>query len=127
MAALQIIANDVNEKPSTRSEASGLLISLDSMETCFLSLLWNDILDRFNKVSQSLQSEVGFLSIMSHHLSRRTHQEESDAESITSYTGFRGFALTNVATSSTMANELRQVTHMMLHKRWRSGSNSSTS
>ncbi|GLV46475.1 hypothetical protein CBL_20805 [Carabus blaptoides fortunei] len=42
------------------------------------------------------------------------YQEESDAESITSYTGFRGFAPTNVATSSTMTNELRQVTHMML-------------
>uniref|UniRef100_T1IKZ5 Uncharacterized protein n=1 Tax=Strigamia maritima TaxID=126957 RepID=T1IKZ5_STRMM len=49
MAALQIIANDANEKPSTRSEASGLLNSLYSMETCFLSLLWNDILEKFNK------------------------------------------------------------------------------
>ena len=56
IAALQIIANDANEKPSTRSEASGLLNSLDSMKTCFLSLLWNDILERFNKVSKSLQS-----------------------------------------------------------------------
>lgn len=56
LAALQIITNDASEKPATCSEASDLLNSLESMETCFLALFWNDIQERFNTVNKKLQS-----------------------------------------------------------------------
>ncbi|XP_050521721.1 zinc finger MYM-type protein 1-like [Daktulosphaira vitifoliae] len=56
MAVLKIITCDMSEKPSTRFEASGLLNHFDSLEMCFPTLLWNDVLERFNKVSKSLQS-----------------------------------------------------------------------
>ncbi|CAG2057342.1 unnamed protein product [Timema podura] len=56
MATLQIIARGTNEKPAMRYRASGLLNSLNSLETCFLTLLWKDVLERFNRVRKSLQS-----------------------------------------------------------------------
>nr|CAD7605936.1 unnamed protein product [Timema genevievae] len=56
MATLQIIARSTNEKPAMRYRASGLLNSLNSLETCFLTLLWKDVLERFNRVRKSLQS-----------------------------------------------------------------------
>ena len=37
-------------------EARGLLKQLNSLDTCFISLVWYDILERFNSVSSILQS-----------------------------------------------------------------------
>ncbi|KYN00128.1 Zinc finger MYM-type protein 1 [Cyphomyrmex costatus] len=56
LSALEDISEDTREKALTTSEASGILTNLNSLEYCFLALLWNDILDRFNKVSKILQS-----------------------------------------------------------------------
>ncbi|KAL4082431.1 hypothetical protein QTP88_029898 [Uroleucon formosanum] len=65
MEALKIIANDMSEKPSTRFEASGLLNCFGSLEMCFLTLVWNDVLERFNKVSKSLQSvDIGLGTVV---------------------------------------------------------------
>ncbi|KAL4152988.1 hypothetical protein QTP88_000821 [Uroleucon formosanum] len=65
MEALKIIANDMSEKPSTRFEASGLLNCFGSLEMCFLTLMWNDVLERFNKVSKSLQSvDIGLGTVV---------------------------------------------------------------
>ena len=56
ISVLHDISEDSNEKPQTRSEALGIYKSLQSLETCFISLFWNDILKRFNVVNKSLQS-----------------------------------------------------------------------
>ncbi|XP_018397554.1 PREDICTED: uncharacterized protein LOC108771226 [Cyphomyrmex costatus] len=56
LSALEDISEDTREKALTTSEASGILTNLNSLEYYFLALLWNDILDRFNKVSKILQS-----------------------------------------------------------------------
>lgn len=65
MEALKIIANDMSEKPSTFFEASGLLNCFGSLEMCFLTLMWNDVFERFNKVSKSLQSvDIGLGTVV---------------------------------------------------------------
>lgn len=46
---------NTNEKPLVRIEATGFLRSLNRLETIFTMELWGDILDRFEKVSQTLQ------------------------------------------------------------------------
>ena len=53
--ALEYYEDDTNEKPLVRSESSGLLKSLNRLETILMMALWCDILDRFEKVSQTLQ------------------------------------------------------------------------
>lgn len=53
--ALKVIANDETEKTVTRNEASGYLEKLSLLETAFLSVLWGDVLDRFNIASKTLQ------------------------------------------------------------------------
>lgn len=53
--ALEHYEDDTSEKPLVRSEASGLLRSLNRLETRLMMELWCDILDRFEKVSQKLQ------------------------------------------------------------------------
>lgn len=73
----------MSEKPSTRFETSGLLNSFSSLEMCFLTLLWNDVLERFNKVSKSLQSvniELGTVVELYHSLV--TYLEEIRKDSI---------------------------------------------
>ena len=54
--ALSEISDRVDEKAETRAEASGLLNSLNTLEICFIALVWNEILCRFHSVSKALQS-----------------------------------------------------------------------
>ncbi|XP_008185930.1 zinc finger MYM-type protein 1-like [Acyrthosiphon pisum] len=54
--ALQELVDSDNEKPLTRSEASGLLRNMKKLETAFMTSLWCDILQAFNNVSKKLQS-----------------------------------------------------------------------
>ena len=42
---------------NTRREAEGLSKKMESLETIFLTILWNDILERVNKTSKVLQSK----------------------------------------------------------------------
>ncbi|XP_029348364.1 uncharacterized protein LOC100568629 [Acyrthosiphon pisum] len=44
------------KKSITRSEANGLYLKLDCLETAIMATLWGDILERFNKTSKQLQS-----------------------------------------------------------------------
>lgn len=65
LEALRIIADDEREKATTRSEASGYLVKLQRLETAFLSILWGDLLPRFNISSKKLQSLETDLSTVS--------------------------------------------------------------
>jgi hypothetical protein len=51
LAALMQITDDTSEKPVSRSEAACIHASLYQLETCMTALFWNDILERFNRVS----------------------------------------------------------------------------
>lgn len=55
LLALEHYADDSTEKPLTRSEATGMLKSLNRLETTLMMELWCDILERIQKVSQTLQ------------------------------------------------------------------------
>lgn len=50
------ISEDCSEKPSTRCEAKGLLLKLNSLETALMATLWGDIMERFHLTSKQLQS-----------------------------------------------------------------------
>jgi len=54
--ALHKISNNINEKPSTKSEAVGLLKKINRLETVFMTIFWTNILERVNKTSKKLQS-----------------------------------------------------------------------
>lgn len=56
--ALYEISVDPTQKPTVQVEASGLEKKFEDFETTFLTVLWNDILERFDKVSNNLQSET---------------------------------------------------------------------
>lgn len=56
MKTLNEMANDVNEKAATRHDARALKEKLMSLETCFMTIIWGQILDTFNKVNKKLQS-----------------------------------------------------------------------
>lgn len=64
ISALHAISNDSTEKALTRNEAIALRRSLTNMDTCFLSILWNDILERFDKVNKQLQSVYTFSTLV---------------------------------------------------------------
>ena len=53
--ALQVIAEDVNQKPDTIHEAKCLLNDLSKKENVIMVGFWAVILDRINGVSKSLQ------------------------------------------------------------------------
>lgn len=55
LLALEHYADDSTEKPLTRSEATGMLKSLNRLETTLMMELLCDILERIQKVSQTLQ------------------------------------------------------------------------
>ncbi|OXU18012.1 hypothetical protein TSAR_015558 [Trichomalopsis sarcophagae] len=48
VSTLHEIAEDLNEKSLTRTEALGLYYSLATLEICFIALFWIDISNRFN-------------------------------------------------------------------------------
>ena len=60
--ALNFIAQNGHEKPTTRSEATGLQQKLQHLETAILVIVWNIILDRFNAASKKLQESNADLS-----------------------------------------------------------------
>ncbi|XP_065642178.1 zinc finger MYM-type protein 1-like [Hydra vulgaris] len=64
--ALSFIKDDKTEKSITRSEANGLYLKSDSLETAIIATLWGDILERFNKTSKQLQSvEIDLETVVS--------------------------------------------------------------
>ncbi|XP_065679772.1 zinc finger MYM-type protein 1-like [Hydra vulgaris] len=64
--ALSFIKDDKTEKSITKSEANGLYLKLDSLETAIMATLWGDILERFNKTSKQLQSvEIDLETVVS--------------------------------------------------------------
>lgn len=63
--ALTIISNDDREKAATRSEASSYLNQVQRLETAFLSIVWGNLLGRFNVTSKKLQSSEIDLSTVS--------------------------------------------------------------
>ncbi|XP_050516728.1 uncharacterized protein LOC126891593 [Diabrotica virgifera virgifera] len=56
VTVLKIIENDTTEKPVPRNEAKGIRIKLEKLETAFMVVFWNAILERLNKVSIQIQS-----------------------------------------------------------------------
>ncbi|KAI6649673.1 hypothetical protein LOD99_6677 [Oopsacas minuta] len=64
--ALQEIANDLQQKPSTRHEAENLSGTLSIWDTPLLKELWNQILHRINSVNKCLQDASLDLSATSY-------------------------------------------------------------
>lgn len=56
ITVLKMIENDSTEKPIPRNEAKGIRIKLEKLETAFMVVFWNAILERLNKVSVQIQS-----------------------------------------------------------------------
>ena len=54
--ALQVISGNPQEKPENRATAEGLCAVFTRIETAILLVLWNDVLERFNAASKTLQS-----------------------------------------------------------------------
>jgi hypothetical protein len=54
--ALHFYQNDPCEKPLIRNEACGILNGMYRLETALMLEIWTDILERFGKVSETLQS-----------------------------------------------------------------------
>lgn len=61
--SLKQISEDPTQKPAVQVEALGLENKFGNFEIAFLTILWNDILERFDKVSKSLQSETLNLAV----------------------------------------------------------------
>ena len=55
-AALLHIVQDPDQRADTQQEANDLHISLSYLDTVFMAVFWNIILERFNRVSMALQS-----------------------------------------------------------------------
>ena len=55
--ALDALAVDADQEWNTRREAEGLSKKMEKLETIFLTIFWNDILERVNKTSNILQSK----------------------------------------------------------------------
>ncbi|XP_068994068.1 uncharacterized protein [Neodiprion pinetum] len=53
--ALDDIAENASEKPSTKSEAEGLSQQFGLLETAIMVVTWSDILERFEETNKSLQ------------------------------------------------------------------------
>lgn len=58
MNVLDDIASDDLEKAETRHKANSLYNRMTKLETGFYSVLWGEVLERFDKTSKSLQSET---------------------------------------------------------------------
>ena len=55
--ALDSLACDVDQSQDTRLEAQSLSKKRDKLETVILNLFWNDVLNRFNGVSKTVQKQ----------------------------------------------------------------------
>ena len=51
------LACDVDQSQDTRLEAQSLSKKRDKLETVILNLFWNDVLNRFNGVSKTVQKQ----------------------------------------------------------------------
>ncbi|XP_050064321.1 zinc finger MYM-type protein 1-like [Aphis gossypii] len=56
LRALTTISEDKSVNVSTCCEAKGILKSIKTLKTSFMSIFWGDILERFNSCSKKLQS-----------------------------------------------------------------------
>ncbi|KAG5893641.1 hypothetical protein JTB14_015079 [Gonioctena quinquepunctata] len=56
ITVLKMIENYTTEKPVPRNEAKGIRIKLEKLETAFMIVFWNAILERLNEVSVQIQS-----------------------------------------------------------------------
>jgi hypothetical protein len=52
---LENINNDTEEKSDVRREAKSIMKTFLKFETAFMCVLWQTILERFNKISEKLQ------------------------------------------------------------------------
>lgn len=60
---LKNLSQDVSQTPETRVAAGGLSKQLGKFDTAFLTVLWNDLLMRIDKVSSNLQKkQLDFLA-----------------------------------------------------------------
>ena len=55
--ALDSVSAENEQEVNTRQEAEGLSMKMENLETIFLTILWNDMLERMNKTSKVLQSK----------------------------------------------------------------------
>jgi len=55
--ALDSLACDVDQSKDTWLEAQSLSKKMDKLETVILTLFWNDVLNRFNGVSKTVQKQ----------------------------------------------------------------------
>lgn len=62
-SALELIMEDNDQSPDTKLTAGSLKKSMGRFETVFLTHLWNDILQRINKVNKVLQKPTLTLSV----------------------------------------------------------------
>ena len=53
--ALEELRDDTEQKPECRLEATGLVKTMDNLETGIMAAIWDEILQRFNSVSLMLQ------------------------------------------------------------------------
>lgn len=63
-AALEKIAENPQEKPECRAVAEGLCNYFDRIEIAILLVVWNDILERFNAASKTMQSTSADLGMV---------------------------------------------------------------
>jgi hypothetical protein len=56
-SALNIIEEDASQSREARHEASSLIKRMKKLETVFLTIIWNEILNRFNETSKTVQKE----------------------------------------------------------------------
>ena len=64
MRVLNDIAEDINETSNARAEARGIIKRLNNLESCFITIIWHDIMIRFHAVSTTLQSTNTELSVV---------------------------------------------------------------
>lgn len=58
LKTLESIKDDCTEKPVTRNEAAGILFNLEKLETAVMVVVWNDFLERINKVNVQIQAST---------------------------------------------------------------------
>src|SRR5688572_22038514 len=75
------LSADTHQEVNTRREAEGLSKKMENLETIFLTILWNDILERVSKTSKVLQSKyVDILVAMNLLESLQTYLQEIRAK-----------------------------------------------
>jgi len=75
--ALDALSGDTDQEVNTRCDTEGLCKKMEKLETIFLTILWNDILERVNKTSKILQStDVDILVAMNLLTSLKTYLQE---------------------------------------------------